>query len=153
MSKYLVNGVEVKSKNRVVLEVVKQYIKQYPNISYNELKKIFNDELQGSIGVIKNESDMIRWESDGRKDNRDKRFFTNNQDILKLNNENIYVCTEWGNSGTLHNFSNFIKYAEEELDFDIKNLDNENIKRYKTNDKKEKTEIKNKENKNNNNNI
>ena len=76
MGKYLVNGVEVKFKNRVVLEVIRQYIKQKPHITYQELKDIFHDGLQGSIGVIKNESELISWERDGRTDNRDRRFFT-----------------------------------------------------------------------------
>ena len=41
-----INNIEVTYKNRTVLEIIKQYIKHFKDITYNELKEIF-----GSIRI------------------------------------------------------------------------------------------------------
>lgn len=113
-----INGVEVKAKNRLVLEVVKQFIIQNPTITYQKIKTIFPDSLQGSYGILKNEEDLLKWENDGRTENRNKRFFTNKQDLILHNNDKLYICTQWG-SGKKENIDNFIKYCIENLNFNI----------------------------------
>ena len=118
-----INGKVVKNKNKAVLEVVKQYIQKNREISYHELKNIFPDKLQGSIGVFKNEEDLLAWENDGRKETRKKRFFTDLNDILDLNDDKIYVCTEWGDSKEKPNFTPFIEYVKDNLNFNI-SIDN-----------------------------
>jgi len=54
---YYLDGLKIKAFNRTVLEVVKRYINQNKQATYNELKDVFPHELQGSIGVIKNQND------------------------------------------------------------------------------------------------
>ena len=113
-TKYKLDGNGNFPKNRLVLEVIKKYINKNPNMKYSELLEKFPNSLQGSIGVIKNEQDMNKWENDGRREKRESRFFTNSEEILKLGTERIYVCTEWGSK----HHPNFIKHAKE-LGFDI----------------------------------
>ena len=125
-----VNGKEVKYKNRTVLEIVKQYVSNHPNISYSELKQVFSDDLQGPIGVLKNEEELTLWEEDGRSDKREDRFFTKKDDVILFNGDTIYVCTEWGDSETNgSNFMPFIEYIREKLGYDIEILNNDNDNR------------------------
>jgi len=123
-----INGVDITYKNHTVLEILKQYIDKNNTINYAKLKEIFPDSLQGSLGVVKNESDLKEWEKskEGKKDTREKRFFVN--DILSLGSEKIYVCTEWGDSnkeGVKPNFMPFIEYAGDELGFKIEDNSHE----------------------------
>jgi len=118
-----INNIEVTYKNRTVLEIIKQYVKQHSDITYTQLKEVFYDNLQGSLGVLKNESELLAWESkeENKKDTREDRFFTKSSDVISLNGENIYVCTQWGdgNNNIKPNFMPFIKYARVELGFNI----------------------------------
>jgi 5-methylcytosine-specific restriction protein B len=118
-----INNIEVTYKNRTVLEIVKQYINNSKDITYGNLKEIFYNDLQGSIGVLKNEKELIAWETkeENKKDTRENRFFTKSSDIISLNGENIYVCTQWGdgNNNIKPNFMPFIKYARVKLGFNI----------------------------------
>ena len=53
-SKYNVDGVgENLNKRKLVLKIVQDYVEKN-NPSYEELKKIFPDDLQGSTGMIRN---------------------------------------------------------------------------------------------------
>ena len=73
-----VNNVKVTYKSHTVIEIIKQYLEKNRDITYSDLKEIFFDTLQGSIGVIKNEEELKAWETkaDNKKDTREKRFFT-----------------------------------------------------------------------------
>jgi 5-methylcytosine-specific restriction enzyme B len=123
-TKYNFDGKMNLAKNRLVLEVVKKYVSDNRSITYNELKTIFYDQLQGSIGVIKNEVDLMQWEEGNKETNkRDRRFFTDEEDVIRLENDNVYVCTEWG-AGEKENILSFIKYVEKSLHYDIEVVDN-----------------------------
>ncbi|MFW9626617.1 MAG: McrB family protein [Sulfurospirillum sp.] len=122
-TKYHFNGKKHLPKNRLVLEVIKKYIQDNPSIAYSELLKVFPDNLQGSIGVLKNETDLSEWEKNKKDTNkRDVRFFTKNDEFLSLNNEKIYVCTEWG----AENLPNFIEKAEN-IGYSISSSTEQNI--------------------------
>ena len=97
-------------KNRLVLAVVKAYVKDTPAITYDKLKKVFPDILQGSYGVFMKSSaarkiynDSSRW-----------RHFHKRGENIKINGARISVCTEW----TITNINGFI-YRAEELGFEI----------------------------------
>ena len=125
-----VNDIDVTYKNRTVLEIVKQYVKQNKNTTYLELKEEFPDRLQGSIGVLKNEKDLIEWEkrTENKKDTREERFFTKGSEILSLGSEKIYVCTQWGDSigeKAIPNFMPFVEYVKEKLGFKIEDNSHE----------------------------
>ena len=114
-----IDGIEVQKKNRIVLEIVKQYIAKNSNITYNELIQVFPDDKQGSTGVLKNEEALIAWENDGRTEKRKKRFFIEPNDAVLLNSDKIYVCNQWGDSQDNPNFKPFIEYARNKLGFNI----------------------------------
>ena len=52
-TRYMFEG-NVYLKNRLVLEVVKKYVKDSTQISRDELKQVFSKSLQGSFGVVEN---------------------------------------------------------------------------------------------------
>lgn len=90
-------------KNRLVLEVVKKYVEENPEISKGELKQIFSKSLQGSIGVVENvEVATLRHDCD-------IRFFTKENEIIHLHDGDMYVCNQWG----VLNIPNFLKAAEQ----------------------------------------
>ncbi|MBE8233521.1 MAG: hypothetical protein HAW67_07260, partial [Endozoicomonadaceae bacterium] len=110
-SKYLFNG-ERYGKGRLVLAVVSAYInKHQPTIK--ELRETFFKDLQGSIGVFYTEQEL----KDRSESSNDKkvRFFTNDEDRLHTDGEQIFICTEWGKG----NIELFVERAIT-LGFDIK---------------------------------
>lgn len=109
-TKYIFNGARY-CKSRLVLAVVKEYVKQNPNITSYELERIFDYTLQGNKnhGVIKRKEDAIKnWDYE-------KRFFVDEE--IKLKDGIILVSTQWG----IPNINNFISRAEQ-LNFNIKKI-------------------------------
>ena len=72
---------------------------------------IFDKSLQGSIGVVEYENIAMQ-----RKDYQ-VRFFEKEDEILRLVDGNMMVCSQWG----VLNISNFIKRAEQ-LDYTIEQI-------------------------------
>ena len=99
-TRYMFNG-NVYLKNKLVLAVVKDYVTKNQAITCNELKNVFDKSLQGSIGVVEYESIAKQ-----RKDYQ-VRFFEKKDEILRLVDGNMLVCSQWG----ILNISNFIKRA------------------------------------------
>ena len=92
-TKYIINKNGAKlPKNRFVLEFVKLYISEHP-ADFNELKKVFKDELQGSIGVINRLDDVeIKYANKS-----DKRHFVENEEVLRSRDGVAFVVsTQWG---------------------------------------------------------
>ena len=109
-TRYMFNG-NVYLKNKLVLAVVKDYISKNQSITCNELKKVFDKSLQGSIGVVEYE-----YIAKQRKDYQ-IRFFEKENEILRLTDGNMLVCSQWG----ILNISNFIKRAEQ-LGYEIEQI-------------------------------
>lgn len=111
-TKYLFN-VTVYTKNRLVLAIVRSYVESNPEISYAELKKVFPDELQGrgSYGVFNSLNDAEKIFADSGY----KRHFIQPDEVIKLKDETIAVCNQWG----VRNIDNFINKAKN-LGFKIK---------------------------------
>ena len=99
-TRYMFNG-NIYLKNKLVLAVVKDYVSKNSQITCNELKNIFTKSLQGSIGVVEEENIAKQ-----RKD-FNVRFFCKEDEILRLLDGNMLVCSQWG----ILNISNFIKRA------------------------------------------
>lgn len=108
-TKYMFEG-KVYAKNRLVLAVIKNYVQQF-NPTYQELTKVFDKSLQGSLGVVELYSNVIKI-SDASK-----RFFLKDEDIIKLSNTKVAVCTQWG----IFNIVKFIKQAKA-LGFNIETI-------------------------------
>lgn len=92
-TKYIINKNGKKlAKNKFVLEFVRLYLKENP-LTFAELKNIFVNEYQGSIGVI-NELEFVETKYANKSN---KRHFTGNENILTSNdNVKFVVSTEWG---------------------------------------------------------
>ena len=118
-TRYMFNG-NVYLKNKLVLAVIKDYVSNHQLITCNELKMVFDKSLQGSIGVVEYESIAKQ-----RKDYQ-VRFFVKEDEILRLVDGNILVCSQWG----ILNISNFIKRAEQ-LGYKIELIETNNNLRSK----------------------
>lgn len=135
---YYLDGIEIKALNRTVLAVVKKYINEHKQVTYKKLKEIFPDSLQGSIGVLKNQSDYDDYIN--RTTTGEKRFFLD--EIFEISNDKIYVCTEWGGdlkNGKEGNKNKFLEYVRNYLKYDLheNNLETNQEKNYQTQDDKQ----------------
>lgn len=76
-------------KNRLVLAVVKEYMRRNPKTTFTELKRIFPDSILGNkLGVVQKLSTV--------PDKEKKRYFTKEEEIiLDANKEKIVVCNGW----------------------------------------------------------
>lgn len=100
-TKYKFNNHPRLAKNRLVLEVIKQYVGNNQNLSFQDLEAKFPKSLQhghGSYGVFD------RYEV---AKIREDRFFTKEEELIQLSDTRIAVCTEWG----VVNIGKFIKQA------------------------------------------
>ena len=95
-TKYTVEGLgENLNKRKLVFEIVKDYIAKN-NPSFEELQKVFPDEIQGSLGFIRKKSDV-----------KDFKRFNMNEPLSVKNESNVLVSNQWG-----ENIANFLKVAE-----------------------------------------
>jgi hypothetical protein len=104
-SKYIFNNQEY-GKGRLALAVVKEYVRQNPDITLGGLQKIFDKKtLKTGYTVIAeyNNAKDIFERSKGLK-----YHFLNEDEIIYLENgQKIAVCNDW----TIYNIDNFIKVA------------------------------------------
>lgn len=99
-TKYIFNG-KVLPKNRLVLNIIKEYTK-HNNPTLMDLQKVFDKTLQGSRMVVES-LEKVKKISDYQK-----RYFCNDDDILTLKDgKNVCVCTQWG----IFNIKKFILVA------------------------------------------
>ena len=115
---YYLDGIEIKALNRTVLAVVRKYINEHEQVTYQELKEIFPDSLQGSIGVLKNQSDYNNYVNSTTTGQR--RFFLD--EVIEIINDKIYVCTEWGGdlrNGKEGNKYKFFEYVVNNLKYNL----------------------------------
>lgn len=108
-TKYKFNGA-IYSKARLVHAVVRQYILDNPQTTYNELLEIFPSELQAySLSVFEKFQDAVE-----RYKNKQPRYYIKPEMKIKLSDCDIAVCNQWG----VLNLSNFTNKAKE-LGYDI----------------------------------
>ncbi|WP_063331277.1 McrB family protein [Marinomonas sp. TW1] len=110
-SKYQFNGQKL-GKNRLVLEVIKQYVDDQ-NPTYKELLDTFSADIQGSRGLFieKSKYDALPEDADDKKQNR---YFKKVDEVIALADRDVLVTTQWG----VDNIARFIKKAKS-LGFDI----------------------------------
>ena len=116
-SKYIFEGNEY-GKGRLVLAVVKKYVSEHPNISYNELANIFKPELRkakNGKGVIALQNEVSDKDK-GIGANSHRRYFVNDE-IMLTDGSIVLVSTEWG----IGNIDPFLDYARNELKYKIEN--------------------------------
>jgi hypothetical protein len=90
-------------KARLPLAIVKAFVRDFPVVTYKELKNIFKDYLQGSLGVVLTVEEIRRKTSDPQK-----RYYMDSP-VLLADGTIVYVCSQWG-SGL--NFEDFLKVAK-----------------------------------------
>ena len=95
-SKYSINGSGKFGKNRMVQAVVNKYLEEHQDTTIAELKQIFPDNLQGSLGVIRTMQDTIKDYS---------RYYEAEHPKTK---EKFYICNQWGNG----NINKFIEHLD-----------------------------------------
>ena len=95
-TKYSVAGIgENLNKRKLVFEIVKDYAaKNNPN--FEELQKVFSDEIQGSLGFIRKDSEV-----------KDAKRFNMDEPLTLKNGINVVVSNQWG-----ENIANFLAVAE-----------------------------------------
>ena len=99
-TKYEFEG-KIYGKSRLVLAIVKAYVKRYPATTRTDLKRFFYTKLQGSFGVVENKEIAEKYSD------YEKRFFTKQEDIIALSDGVVFVCTQWG----IGNINKFIDYV------------------------------------------
>ena len=85
-TKYIIDG-RTCLKNRLVLEVVKKYVAEHAGITFDELRDVFYDKLQGSFGVVRKMEDI--------PDKQKIRYFM--KEIIELDDgTKVVVSNQWG---------------------------------------------------------
>ncbi len=95
-TKYLFEGRSY-GKNRLVLAIVKGYVKKHPDISAEMLQIVFDKSLQGSLGVVRKLSEVHINCSDPNR-----RFFM--KDTIITTTGPCVVCSQWGANLNIERF-------------------------------------------------
>jgi len=96
-SKYTFNG-EAFAKSRLVLAVVKDYVRKNPDTTFDGLKKAFPDEWQADKPNQRNRAVFVRL-ADAEKlfeDKGHRRHFFKEGETIQLSDEVIAVSNQWG---------------------------------------------------------
>jgi hypothetical protein len=87
-TKYIIDG-RTCLKNRLVLEVVKKYVSEHSEITFDRLRDVFYDKLQGSFGVVRMKSDI--------EQQKQIRYFYKDEDTITLDDgAEVVVSNQWG---------------------------------------------------------
>lgn len=99
-------------KNRLVLSIVSDYVKNNPNITLCDLQNIFDKSLQGSLQVVEDYNNALQIKDCS------KRYFCDDSELLTLaDGQRVAVCTQWG----IFNIKKFIVVASQ-LGYEIKEI-------------------------------
>lgn len=79
---------KIYAKNRFVLAVVDKYV-QENNPTLDELRKVFDKSLQGSLNVVET------VENASKIKDANKRYFMKNP-ITLCDGQKVVICTQWG---------------------------------------------------------
>ena len=112
-TEYVYNSKKL-GKGRLVLEVITKYCNDFPNITFNELKKIFPNNLIGnnSKGCIELENKVS--DKDKGFNGGHKRYFTDSP-ITLINGEVVLVNSQW----KIDNINLFVDHCKNQLNLDI----------------------------------
>jgi len=104
-TKYMFNG-ERYPKNRIVLEVIRQFLKDNPKITYDQLSDVFPAAhfRQGSKGVFTKYENALRIQ----KYDRRRHFLEEDETLETYDGIRIAVSTQWAKN---LNFDKFLEKA------------------------------------------
>lgn len=105
-SKYIFNGKEYNKAN-LPHAIVKNYVEQNPNITFNELKKVFPDSAGGNPkwGIFQTKEKASEIEANESR----RRHRLKPEEIIKLADAEIAVCSAWFPA----TFNNFLDKIQE----------------------------------------
>jgi hypothetical protein len=104
-SNFIFNGTPL-NKCRLVNAVIKKVVEDNPQITFPELKEMFPDNIQGSMGVfvLKQEAKKKNKRTNGT------RYYIKPGEVIQLGDDSrISTCTQW----TTENILKFIKQAKQ----------------------------------------
>jgi hypothetical protein len=100
---YSINGGKPLNKRRFVHQLVKLYVEQHPNASFEKLEEVFPATMQGSYGVIRS-IDYIQ-----EKGYEGSRYLMKDDELLRSSDGIIFaVCSQWGKA----NITKYIDLAK-----------------------------------------
>ncbi|KIM07160.1 MAG: hypothetical protein KU29_07320 [Sulfurovum sp. FS06-10] len=102
-TKYSFNGDIGLSKRALVLCVWKQYLKDHPTLTYEQMKKDFPKDISGRLFVERQEA----LEQQKRDSNGLFRYFIENDEIAPIGNKEYVISNQWG----IKNIQKFLEYA------------------------------------------
>jgi len=109
ITKYSIDGGEPLNKRRFVLAVIKKYVENHPEVTYDQLRAMFPDSLSNSPlhGVFRPYEDIKRKLQN--QPDLVKRFFLEKEDLITLSEgTKLTVYNQWG-----QNFASFLEVAKQ----------------------------------------
>jgi hypothetical protein len=102
LTQYRFNG-QIYGKGRLVLAVVKEYVRRNPGLSYQEVIEAFPDALQRRYGIVRKYSEV------GGDEKLLPRYFMKPPDRIPLSHgrDLVVVCNQWG----ITNMPAFLRHA------------------------------------------
>lgn len=103
-TKYILNGDKrhMFGKGRLVLEIIKRYLESHPEISFEELRKVFPDSLRKTKFALLH---VVELESNVEEEHRYSRYF---KETLPCVDGEVVVSSQWG----IGNINHFIQEAK-----------------------------------------
>ena len=93
---FTIDGKGYFNKRNCVLETVKQYLKQHPETTSQQLQNVFPAEVQGGYGVVR----PLSWVRQQQQSGKDflSRYFIHEDDVINtIDGEQLVVSNQWGN--------------------------------------------------------
>ena len=95
-TKYSFNGGPALPKRRCVLKVVQEYVKEHPNISFEELQRVFPDSYAGGGYYVVGKYETIQRKYDTMSE-FGRRYFIEEDDVIVLaDGTRVVVTSQWG---------------------------------------------------------
>ncbi len=117
-TKYNFNGKKNLGKRNLAEEIIKKYLLDNLNKTYNELKSTFNFQASNRHTIFYNQKDFDNWKN--RQTNKTERYFK----PINYNNEKIHICNQW----SVDSIKPLLDLAKNEFKYDIEiildNIDN-----------------------------
>ena len=105
-TKYKFNN-NILGKNRLVLEILRHYVGDNPNLTYSDLETVFPKRIQGTrYGVFGTMEEAVNiHENSGYR----RHFLKSNEIIILSDKTKIAICSQWG----IGNIDVFIRKAQD----------------------------------------
>lgn len=102
-TKYALDNDSYLAKNQFALAVVRKYVRLHPEKTYYELKRLFPDDWQGSMGVIRKLVDISSTQKEER------RYYVESYNLLSSKDGLQFAVTTQWNKDNIKYLVNFAK--------------------------------------------